>query len=112
MVAGPSTRGTQRAAFSRGLGGGMWACQARWEKVQRSWGLLLKALGEVPEAFGPCGPLTPSPCPPACLLFRLPLPTRQPVCRSAQAPTFRSCWLGSLHICHLPAWLVSHFCAC
>lgn len=79
MVAGPSMRGTQRAAFSRELEGGMWPSQARWEKWRacpegsEKPGLFLKALGEVPEAFGPCGPLTPSPCPPGPL----------PICFSA-----------------------------
>lgn len=80
MLAGSTMRGTQRAAFSRGSGGGTWPSQARGrrsgglaQRVQRSWELLLKALGEVPDAFGPCGPLTPSPCPPGHL----------PICFSA-----------------------------
>lgn len=108
MVAGPSERATQRAAFSRGMHvakpGQVGEVAALPWRVQRSWGLLLEALGEglkplVHVGHPPSSPPIPMPSwPPAYPLFCLPLPAHQPVCRSAQPPAFWSCWLGSLCI--------------
>ena len=89
MVAGPSERATQRAAFSRGMHvarpGQVGEVAALPWRVQRSWGLLLEALGEGPKPLVHVGhpPSHPHPhallatclsaflsasaCPPACL---------------------------------------------
>ena len=97
----------------RGLpspGGCTWPGQARWEKWQPCPGGFKEAGGCSSRpweraqslwsmwAIPPHTPIPMPSWPPAYLLFCLPLPAHQPVCRSAQPPAFWSCWLGFLGI--------------